>query len=107
MTDTLFDVQYVAGNIAGPFIITGPNLGRLQQLVNSQLTSEERFGQPYALDCLATNISGVNEDAACGRIPRPTTVEEYAAAILTEYRANLAVMPPEVGQRLFAYYSQN
>ena len=106
MKAPLFEVQYFAGNIAGPFTIIGPNPGRLCHLVEAGLTKEERFGQPYALDCLATNISGVNEDVAEGRIPRPTTVEEFAAAIVTVYRANLEVMPSEVRQRLFACYSK-
>ncbi len=85
----LFEVQFVDRNPFGPFTISGPDLQGLRRLVESKLSLEERFGETYPLDCLATNISGVNEDAAEGRIARPNTVEEYAEAIVSEYRANL------------------
>jgi hypothetical protein len=85
----LFDVTFVDRSPFGPFTISGPDLDGLRQLVESRLSGAERFGQPYPLDCLALNISGVNEDAAQGRIARPNTVEEYAEAIVSEYRANL------------------
>ena len=87
--DFLFDVQFVDRKPFGPFTISGPGFQGLRQLVENRLTEAERFGQPYPLDCLALNISGVNEDAAEGRIARPNTVEEYAEAIVSEYRANL------------------
>ena len=106
MNEPLYEVKYFTGDTAGAFKIAGPDLGGLFQLVECELTEEERFGQPYDLYCLAANISGVNEDTAEGRIARPMSLEEFATAIVTEYRANLAVMSPELRRQLFACWSQ-
>ena len=45
------------------------------------------------MDSLAFNIASVNNDAAAGRIPKPLTVDDYVAAIVKEYRANIKAVP--------------
>ena len=89
MSELLYDVKFFANEMTGPFMIMGQNPEQLRQLVESRLSLQERFGQPYGMDCLALNIHGVNEDAAAGRISQPTTVTEYVAAIVNEFRLNL------------------
>ena len=98
--ENLYEVEFTSGNPFCPFVIDGPNPEQLRVEVESRLTHDERLGQPYDIGCLALNIAGVNEDAAKGRIAQPTTVEEYAIAIATEYKANLALTPKSVLQQL-------
>ena len=98
--ENLYEVEFSSGHPFGPFVITGPNPEQLRVEVESRLTHDERLGQPYDISCLAINIAGVNEDAAKGRIAQPTTVEEYAIAIASEYKANLALTPKSVLQQL-------
>ena len=100
----LYDVTFI-GSEFGPFTVLGPDLEQLRLLVLGELSADERMGQAYALDCLAMNISQVNQDADEGRIERPLTTEAYAEAIVKEYRANLAAVPPEFRQRLVASWA--
>lgn len=96
----LYEVEFIGGNLFGPFVISGENPEQLRMEVESRLTHEERLGQPYDMSSLAINIYGVNEDAAIGRIVRPDSAEEYTAAIVEEYRANLAKLPKNLLQQL-------
>ncbi len=98
--EKLYEVEFTSGHSFGPFIISGANPEQLRVEIESRLTHDERLGQPYDFGCLAINIAGVNEDAAKGRIARPTTVEEYATAITAEYKANLALTPKSVLRQL-------
>lgn len=98
--ENLYEVEFTSGHPFGPFVINGSNPEQLRVEVESRLTHDECLGQPYDIGCLALSIAGVNEDAAKGRITRPTTVEEYANAIAAEYKANLALTPKSVLQQL-------
>lgn len=101
--ENLYEVEFISGNLFGPFVISGENPEQLRIEVESRLTHDERLGQPYDMSSLAINIYGVNEDAAIGRIARPDSVEEYTAAVVEEYKANLALTPKSLLQQLQAY----
>lgn len=106
MTEThLYEMKF-CGSLFGPFIVVGPELERLRLLVQAELSAEERMGQEYALDCLALNISQVNQDSDAGRIDRPMTTEAYAEAIVKEYRANHAASSPGLRQQLVAAWKE-
>ena len=92
----LYNVEFLEDSVFSPYVIDGPNIGKLRSEIETILTEEERQGGPYDIDCLAANIFGVNEDAASGKIDQPKTDEEYIAAIVADYRANL-----QQWQRLF------
>lgn len=86
-------VRYTATPSSGAVVITGPNSEQLRLTVQNRLSPEERLGGlPYDHNTFGLNISGVNEDADAGRIKRPTTFDEWADAIVREYRANLAYL---------------
>jgi hypothetical protein len=92
----LYEVTFTNGDF-GPFMIAGDNPERLRQLVAAELTEAETFGCGYQIDCLAENIRRVNEDVDAGRFRKPQSVEEFAAAIVKEYRANIAWLSPNFG----------
>jgi len=101
--ENLYEVEFISGNLFGPFVISGENPEQLRIEVESRLTHDERLGQPYDMSSLAINIYGVNEDAAIGRIVRPDSAEEYTAAVVEEYKANLALTPKSLLQQLQSY----
>jgi hypothetical protein len=71
-------------------IIADPD--KLRRLVELQLSEEERFGQPYDMQCLKQNLSDVLKDKRSGKGVQPKSCEEFVAAIVAEYRANLAAV---------------
>ncbi len=71
-------------------IIADPN--KLRLLVELELSEEERFGQPYDMECLKQNLTDVLKDKSSGRIVPPKSCDEFVAAIVAEYRSNLAAV---------------
>lgn len=62
---------------------------KLRRLVELQLSEEERFGQPYDMECLKQNLSNVLKDKRSRGNMQPYSCDGYVAAIVAEYRANL------------------
>jgi len=65
---------------------------KLRRLVELQLSKEERFGQPYSMECLKLNLSDVMKDIRSGKRVQPKSCDEVVAAIVAEFRANLAAV---------------
>ena len=70
----------------------GPNVNKLRSDVERRLGPQLLFGCEYEADALAFNIAGVRKDAKQGSITMPRTHEEWVAAIVCEYKANLGAL---------------